>query len=507
MALNIDLSRAAESSSARIALIQAIVDAPAYEPETDYVEWKVQMDLLTQKYERAEAATYVLGFANREVATAHLNMEGHGYLVIGAEPGHLVGMQPIDSAKLVAWLEPYVGGIGVGPQWDVHWVDVGGTHVLLISVSPPRDGDPLYPVRKEFTAVVDGKAINIANGAVYIRRNGQTVEANAAELDMLTARARGSGTRTDVVVQPPGGVRASIRPVDASDELLEPYLAARKARLMASLINFQRSQQSAGTDGPMSVASEFARGANAISAAVSKLYLDTEEPESRTPDEYEAQVDDYIEALRKKLPPFLAWMAMKKHPQTLDLEVRNLTDHNFQKLAVDVHIEGSVLAFNKVPAIPKMPQPPRQYGPTRRPGLYDGLLSGNVYAPVPSFATSFRDVDLTPRPRIRNGGSADVSYPALDIRPRAVEPLDPVDVIAGVRDAGTTVTARWKATSTSASGQKEGIFLIEVLSEALMPNDLLGVDGEDPWKLARAANEQGGGTDDDLEPDETDLDE
>ncbi len=492
MALAIDLTRAAASPAARLSLVQAIVAAPPHEPETDYVEWKSRMDL-QHRHERAEAATYILSFANREPPTAMRHLDGHGYLVIAAEPGKLIGLQPIDSAKLVTLLEPYVGGIGAGPQWDIDWVEISGTHVLVITVAPPRDGDPPWPVRKEFSDTVNGRPSTIRNGGVYVRRNGMTVEANAAELDMLAARARGSASRTHVAVQPAAGRRVSVQPVDASDEEVETYLSARRRQMMKSLEDHQQAARATVTYDPTAVATDLQRTLAKIAAATQGL--STKEPDPRAPAEFTAEVDTYIDALRKQMPYLVCWLAIKTRPQKLALQLRNLTDHNFRQVEVMLHIGGSIQTFDTIPPPPDLPSLPRPYGPMRIPSIFDDIRLGSSFRLPSEIYPSIHSVDVTPRPRIRNDRSSNVEYPAINLRPRAVEPLEELYILAGVRDAGSSVGARWEATSTSASGRPEGSFDIDVLPDALHASELLGTDGEDPRDLIKAAQEDGGDDD------------
>ena len=43
--LNVDLTRAARSYSERIAVIEAVANSAAHEPETDWIEWKSNLDV------------------------------------------------------------------------------------------------------------------------------------------------------------------------------------------------------------------------------------------------------------------------------------------------------------------------------------------------------------------------------------------------------------------------------------------------------------------------------
>jgi hypothetical protein len=57
---------------------------------------------LTLKDAKEHIAKQVLGFSNRTVATAARHAEGYAYLLVGVEPGSLVGVDTIDNADLVS---------------------------------------------------------------------------------------------------------------------------------------------------------------------------------------------------------------------------------------------------------------------------------------------------------------------------------------------------------------------------------------------------------------------
>ena len=66
MALSIDISRALRTRWELHRLVEAIRDAPAGEPETDWVEWKTVFDLDNDVAHRFETAKHILGFGNRQ---------------------------------------------------------------------------------------------------------------------------------------------------------------------------------------------------------------------------------------------------------------------------------------------------------------------------------------------------------------------------------------------------------------------------------------------------------
>src|SRR5688500_15853364 len=114
MALEINTSHALRRPSDLLALVRAILSAHTDE-ETDWLEWKSTLDL-TSHAGRVHLARGILGLANRMPERAAHYCEGLGYLVVGAEPGNLAGVSPIDTAKLDDGLKPFLGP--PGPVWN-----------------------------------------------------------------------------------------------------------------------------------------------------------------------------------------------------------------------------------------------------------------------------------------------------------------------------------------------------------------------------------------------------
>lgn len=170
MSLNLDTSHAIRGPGARKALIEAILDAPSSEQETEWLEWKSSV-ALDQKAWQGEIATHVIGFANREPTRARQVVGGHAYLLLGAEPGNLNGVVVFDPADLESWIARYTGR-SEGPRWEPHYTSVDGKDVLVIEIDAPQAGDPIFALRKTFQ---DPGGNTIPDGTVFIRRHGKTV--------------------------------------------------------------------------------------------------------------------------------------------------------------------------------------------------------------------------------------------------------------------------------------------------------------------------------------------
>lgn len=75
--------------------------------------------------------------------------------------------------------------------------------------------------------------------------------------------------------------------------------------------------------------------------------------------------------------------------------------------------------------------------------------------------------------QIDNSGSATITFPAIGLRPKAVEILNPFHVFARVDLVGQALEATWRATSTSVDGVAAGTLSIHVAPEPLTLEELL----------------------------------
>lgn len=151
-------------------------------------------------------AKAIVAFANRDVTRAARHLGGRALVVIGLEPGNLVGAPMIDPAELHNAIQPYLAD--GAPGWDVQYVPYKNKRVLIVTVNAPQPGDPIHCIGKDGEKVRDGE--------VYVRNVGQSAPAKSAGLRMLSARllARsGAGLKVDMRLQPPStdGARECLR--------------------------------------------------------------------------------------------------------------------------------------------------------------------------------------------------------------------------------------------------------------------------------------------------------
>ncbi len=208
MSLDLDTSRSIRTPAGRRDLICAVRDSQPGEFELDWLEWKSDVDLRQKKW-KFEIARQTLGFGNRDAARAARVAEGCAYLLMGVEATSAAwnrSTRPSLQAGVATYLGPH------GPQWNPDLEEVEGATVLVVTVEPPRLGDPIFTLEKEF----DG---GYRNGDIFVRRPGKTEKASAADIRNLTARAMAKERRqVSIDVLPAGNSVPSIRAIELGDE-------------------------------------------------------------------------------------------------------------------------------------------------------------------------------------------------------------------------------------------------------------------------------------------------
>lgn len=150
--------------------------------ESHWLEWKSDADLGQREWQ-ARAAKFVLGAANRPAALARPTQDGHAFMLVGLEPGRVVGTPVVDPATIGAGLARYLGT--TGPEYVLDYVQLGAATIAVVTVLPTPDGQRPYLARGSFS----GAKPVLQNGRIYVRRTGATEEATAAEVDdMLVER-------------------------------------------------------------------------------------------------------------------------------------------------------------------------------------------------------------------------------------------------------------------------------------------------------------------------------
>ncbi|XVV10140.1 AlbA family DNA-binding domain-containing protein [Actinoplanes sp. CA-131856] len=162
MSLDIDTAKAFLRPSELTALVHAVHGADDHE-EHRWIEWKSTLDL-SAAAGQAHLAKAIIGMANRQPEAAARHAEGHGYLLVGVEPGAYNGITPLDPEILIGQMRAAVGD---ALRWSPEYVSVDGKVILVVIVDPPRPGDSIWLLRKQ----IDGHGA----GTIFARHTGRGV--------------------------------------------------------------------------------------------------------------------------------------------------------------------------------------------------------------------------------------------------------------------------------------------------------------------------------------------
>jgi hypothetical protein len=144
--------------------------AAGHEPvESHWLEWKTRVDLRQREWQ-ARVAKFILATANRPLALAESVQRGHAFMLLGVEPGAVVGTPEIEVSEVINGLTRYVGA--EGPDFVLSYVTIERVSVAVITVSPTASGRRPYLAR----GTLDGdRRPIIQDGRIYIRRGPSTV--------------------------------------------------------------------------------------------------------------------------------------------------------------------------------------------------------------------------------------------------------------------------------------------------------------------------------------------
>ncbi len=493
--LNIDTTTAIRRPADQQALVQAVLAADPTD-ETAWLEWKSRVDL-AQAEGRFTVAKGILGLANRHPDHAARTMEGCGYLLVGVEPSNLVGLARVDGADLDNQLRQFLGQ--KGPQWSPTWIPVNGTHVLLVTVDPPRWGDPIHVLHRDYGRWYAG--------TVFVRRGSSTVPANPVEMAELQDRVVRRSDQVRIELTLPTSCR--IQPIDLCEDELDAWLLAERQALLAPMEQqLARRNAAASAEGSAQGRrldlNELRRKRDQRQAAAPILTLrDLEElaarrdqgeeltpadreqleaaeakiqammatselvalamgyqPEERTPKAYISEVEAHLAAARAAAVDRAMIAATREGVGRLQLVAANPTDRNFTNILVEVQVDAPIRAVDAREADdlrsePELPARPRRWGARRRQNWLTGLVPRPALERIEA-APLLRNVSIEQGPPCRMQWRID------HLPPRGRTELAPVSVLIGPEHAGQTVVAQWTATARDADGVVTGTLPIAI---------------------------------------------
>lgn len=420
MALSIDISRALRTRSELHRLVEAIRDAPAGEPETDWVEWKTVFDLNDVAH-RFETAKHILGFGNRHPTTAAPYCQGTAYLVLGVEPSNLVGVAAWDPADLDNWLSTYIAA-GRPPRWRSDAVEVDGFNVIVFTVEAPQWGDHICTLQKGFDRHPAGR--------IFVRRNGKTIEPGPAGITQLEERAARGADDIEVSVAaelPNRALTALVLPEHAPVD----WVKAQERDLLAPIA-------------PPPPRRNDAFGLASFEVPSLSLNLDR-----RSKDEYRAEVEEYLAGADRDFVARLLAAAVRADLAAVRFAIVNPTPRNFQAAELEVRFSEGVRIFLHED------DPADQLDVPIRPVKYGSMA---MLAPVVPRLSIHREHNSVSY----ENGCAVVRFIPVDVRPGRRHTVADIHLGVPAELAGTDIAAEWRVTSTGATNASEDTLRLAV---------------------------------------------
>lgn len=425
---SVDTTRAPKGELAATALVEAVV-ANDDRVERHFLEIKGHLDLTTRKHQ-AKLAKFILGAANRMPDQANRAFEGFGVMVIGASDGQMPGIPPIEALDIERAVRPFLGA--EGPRYDFVRVPCEGSEneVLVLLVDPPEMGQAPFLCRKSG----DG---GLRDGAIFVRADGETREANSGELQQLLERGMASTPSVNFGV----GIVGVVHPVTIDqDEILEEYISRTLAELVAPLRKEKPSvtaEKAVGGSFDEAISQQIRSISNAYTLR-SSLMMD-----NRSEAEFLESIDDWADRTREAWPDAVLRLIGAATP--VEIEVRNHEKTFFHDVEVKIHVEGDVSGSAAWKPSGRLwaddldlPLPPRKWGEAA-----PLLGSGMAYMPPASFSSA-----LMSRTSWNNSGSVDLEVSVGEVRPTGVVATDDEEVVLYTIDRSlTSATATWQITA------------------------------------------------------------
>jgi hypothetical protein len=423
VALRLDTSRSLRGYDDQTALAEAIRDASAAEQELDWVEWKTDWDLTSAKGQ-FQTAKHVLGFANRSVASAERQCDGCAYLVAGVAPQKVVGTAVIDAANLSQALRKYIAP--GEPQWSPAYVTIDEKDVLVITVEAPRPGDRIRTLRKTYG--------NFALGTVFVRRHGQTEQADPIELRSLEdRRAAKADHHVGLLIERADEPSRPLRLLVTDESARASWIASEESSLLNTL------PPPPNRSDPFSSLMSFQTPTNVGLG------------DRRGEDGFHEEVAEYVRNADRRWYFLLCARGFERGVNGAQLVLRNETKENYSEVRVVLSVPDDLTCWSSAEDLKGHAQPPD------RPLPYGADTIGNFASALVPRGALRQHVQTEPEVEASRTPKAEVVFTIPQVRPGYTIELPHFFVLGNDAKAlGEVREFRWSLTTRSHSGDAEG---------------------------------------------------
>lgn len=425
----------------------ALVSAAGDRAERHYLEMKSEIDP-TNKTGGAKIAKFILGVANRDPDRAAKYFDGHGVLLLGVAEGAAPGLTVFEAKDMEAAVTPHLGDIA--PRWDFQRISVSADRdVIAIIVDPPRMGDPIWVCCKEGLE-------NLRDGDVYIRVDGATRKATAAEMKMLMARfAAAPVTAASLAITVSGKIARYTFENSPLDRFLE-----RQAKRLKNKLPPERGSSAPYPETP---ASEHSSSFAYAWSNLPDLYAGGE---TRTRNDYLAEIADWEQSIRDAWPQYVEDLVAIAVPP---IRFTLVSDTYLKSVEVDVYLDPIVRTATKPGRSQnlKLPSAPNVWGDgtTHLHGKRSDLFQRTVSSTVAMKPLSLNRINCRP------SGSATLELHIRELRPGKPCIIDSDNFVLFVpADVDGPLTATWTATAADDHNEYSGTFEIPVTQRADVTN-------------------------------------
>jgi Putative DNA-binding domain len=428
-------------------IVRAVLNADEHD-ESDWIEWKTDLDLTTKKgcFPIARA---ILGMANRLSASASLVCGGLGYVIVGVEPQNLTGTQGADPADLDQLLTPWLGGVE-GPQYTPIYVQFEEKKVLVVVVEAPKLGDPIYTLRKEFDGARDGD--------VFVRKSGRTERASSLDIRALCERAKADSAAPELVVSLVGNVPLSWFAATKVNGALAEWVGTKRNEIEAAA----RAEEFRRNHGTNPALGHFAEHLVRLRDLTQHMTNLTIWPERRTLDEYLAEVAAWAGDVTGAGPAVIIDRYLQAGHGMLAVNVHNPSGRYLRNLMVEVHLESDQLTFQEPESHPAhLPPVPGTYGktspafptiPSVGPPIYSAL--SRAISGVTERKTSWTEQQ-----------SFKIMFNVGDLRQEGTASSETHYLVLLERPPGGVLKGTWKATVPEVHGVMRGTLAVAVCQD------------------------------------------